>query len=402
MKGTFKKFAVGLAAAWAATLTLAQEPPPSKPAAPQTPIVTPPTDKPQPAPIDPARAPKIELSQTEWDFGAKWYGTDAKTDVTIKNVGKGPLTINNIRTSCGCTLATPKNGGSWQNKTLQVGESDIMSLSYNTKKHGAKVAQTITIESNDPSSPAIQFMVKGEIKTLCKLEPTDRITFGRLERDQNSEQTMTLTSNFDKPLKLTPKPLPETARFDVSIVELEPGKKWTLKVTTKPPLTLGTNQLDLAFETGVEEMPELTVPINAYVAPRITVMPQKIFTTTRMTTPFERLLRVTYPVAKPVNVLSVTTDNDKITAEILPKKDPAPNAPMGFAEVKVRLPAGSDLASGAKITITTDDPDPEYKTLVVEVVSRDTQAAAAPPGGAPAKPTAVPAGKPTASPTDKP
>ncbi len=407
MSRLFQNTIVGLAAAWAGTLVLAQEPPPSKPAQPQTPIVPAPVDRPPPAPVDPAKAPKIELSQNEWDFGTKWYGAEAKAEVTLKNVGKGPLTINNIRTSCGCTLATPKNGGAWQNKVLQPGESDIMALSYNTKKHATKVAQTITIETNDPSTPTLQFMVKGELKTLCKLEPTDRITFGRLERDQVSEQTMTLTSNYDKPLKLAPKALGDNARFDVNLVEQEPGKKWTLTVKTKPPMTLGSNQLDLTLETGIAEMPELSVPINAYVAPRVTVMPQKIFTSTRMTQPFERLLRVTYPIGKPVNIVGVTTSNEKVVAEVQPKKEPAANAVMGFAEIKIKLPAGSELTKGAKITITTDDPDPEYKTLVVEVVSRDETLAAPAAQGqpgvttpAPVKP--VPAPAPTASPSDKP
>lgn len=398
MNRAFRIAAFGIAAVWAGVAAFAQEPPPSKPAPQPQPPVAPHTAPPKATlpPVDPAHAPKIELSASEWDFGTKWYGAEAKTDVTIKNVGKGPLTIGNIRTSCGCTLAKPKSGGAWQNKVIEPGQSETMELSYNTKKHTTKVSQTVTIESNDPSSPTIQFMVKGELKTLCKMEPTDRITFGRLERDQVQEQTMTLTSNYDKPLKLTLKPLPDSAHFDVKISETEPGKAWKIQVTTKPPMTLGNNQLDLTFDTGAPEMPELSVPINAYVAPRVTVMPQKIFTSTRMTQPFERLVRVTYPVNKPVNIVSVKSDNDKVTAELQPKKDPPSGAVMGYAEIKVKLPPGSELANGAKLTITTDDPDPEYKTLTVEVVSRETVTRTTPTPAvqapSPSKPTAAPAG----------
>src|SRR6185295_5559470 len=69
-----------------------------------------PTDS-RPAPVAPSVAtadgPRVELSTRLWDFGKLWYGDPCTTDVLIKNVGKAPLTIVNVKSSCGCTAARP-------------------------------------------------------------------------------------------------------------------------------------------------------------------------------------------------------------------------------------------------------------------------------------------------------
>lgn len=402
---------MGVTLTWVGvSIAVAQEPPPSKPAG-QVPPGTPPTNvSPTPGPTAPAvqtqfkpgEAPKLGLGAKEWDFGTKWYGEKCETEVTIKNEGNFDLTISNIRTSCGCTLAKPKSGGQWNNKILKPGESDSMQLSYNTKKAATKVSQTVTIESNDPSTPSYQFMVKGEVKHLCKMEPGDRITFGRIERDQVASQGITLTSQTDKPIDLKLDPLPENAKFSAELKTDEAGKKWTLTVATKPPLDLGPNSLDIKLSTGNSEMPTITVPVNSYIAPRVSVSPAKVFVSSKITQPFQRVVRVSYPTNKPIKILSATPSTDKIKAEIVqPTAPPAATAQMAFTEIKLNLPAGAEVPPGAKVEITTDDPSPEYSKLIVEIVSRDTPASAVPAtptaGGTPAviKPgEPVPAAKP--------
>ena len=404
--------AMGATLAWVGvSIATAQEPPPSKPAG--APAGPPPTNVTQtpgvpgaPAgpPVQrefkPGEAPKLAVGAKDWDFGTKWYGEKCETEVSIKNEGNFDLTITNIRTSCGCTLAKPKSGGQWNNKILKPGESDMMQLSYNTKKAASKVSQTITIDSNDPSTPSYQFMVKGEVKHICKIEPGDRVTFGRIERDQAATQGVTLTSQTDKPIDLKLDPLPENAKFSAELKTDEPGKKWTLTVSTKPPLDLGPNSLDIKLQTGNPEMPTVTVPVNSYIAPRVSVSPAKVFVSSKITQPFQRVVRVSYPAGKPVKVLSATPSTDKIKAEIVqPTAPPVANAQMAFTEIKLNLPAGAEVPNGAKVEIATDDPSPEYAKLTVEIVSRDTSAQAIPAAPSGASGAQAPVGKvPTATP----
>jgi Protein of unknown function (DUF1573) len=326
---------------------------------------------------DPANPPKLALNINEWDFGSKWYGEKCEGELVIKNEGKGPLKIVNIRSSCGCTVAKPKSGGVWQNKVLNPGESDTASLSYSTKKAAAKVNQTITIETNDPERPSFAFQVKGEVKQLFACTPADRITFPRIEKDAKSSQTIEMTSNFDKPLNLKLKPLPENARYEVKLETVEEGKKYKLTAATKPPLDLGANQLNVELETGVEANPTMSIPISAYVAPRVQVSPPKLFVSPKVAQPFTKIIRVTYQPDKPVKVTSVKSSHESIKAEVTPPANPpAANQTIAYHEIKVSLPAGKDIPTdNPKITIETDDPSPDYQKFTVDVVVRDVASA---------------------------
>lgn len=338
--------------------------------------------------------PKLVLSQPEWDFGTKWHGEACEAEVTIKNEGKAPLTIVRIRTSCGCTLAKPKNGGAWENRVIEPGGSEIMSLNYNTKKAAQKVNQAVTIETNDPQSPAYQFQVKGEVKALFTFDRGDRIAFPRIERDEVATQTITMTSNVGEPVKLKLKPF-DDPKFSVELKEVEPGKVFTLSATTKPPLALNANNATVTLETGVAQSPELQIQVTAFVTPRVQVAPPKLMVSPKVTQPFQKNIRVTYKPDKPVKITNVTCTSDKVKCEVQPPAPIAGNIQTAYHDIKVTLPPGNELpAEGAKIEITTDDPSPEYQKLVVEIVVRDmTVKPPTPPAVKPGAPgPATPAG----------
>ncbi|MBI5865745.1 MAG: DUF1573 domain-containing protein [Planctomycetes bacterium] len=410
-----------------APLVGAQEPPPSKPAG-GPPIAAPPAAPVKPTPqFKPGEAPKLTTNVKEWDFGMKWYGEPCEGEITVKNEGNVDLTITSVKTSCGCTLARDKTGSVWNNKILKPGESDVMKLTYNTRKAAAKVSQNITVESNDPSSPTMMIPVKGEVRHICKMEPADRITFARVERDQVAEQGITLTSQTDKPIDLKLEPVLEGAKFTAALTTEEPGKKWKLTVTTKPPMNVGPNSAEIKLLTGNPEMPTMSVPVSLYVQPRVQVSPAKIFVTRTAQTAQQRIVNVQYPPNKPVKVLSVTSSSDKIKAEVSAPSTPAqPNALVAMTQIKVSLPPGPEIPSGAKLEITTDDPSPEYQKFSVDIVLREDIAQQKPggigpsvgPAGpipvkpaqpgtpaaptTPAKPGEKPAEKPAEKPVDKP
>ena len=47
--------------------------------------------------------PRVQVETETWDFGTLWQGMPAETRVKIQNVGDAPLTIDNVKSSCGCT-----------------------------------------------------------------------------------------------------------------------------------------------------------------------------------------------------------------------------------------------------------------------------------------------------------
>lgn len=318
-------------------------------------------------------APKLVLSMDEWDFGVKWFGEECEGEVTIRNEGDSPLTITNLRSSCGCTVARPKSGGVWNGKVLRPGESEVMALSYNTRKGVKKVSQSVTIQTNDPSRPTFQFMVKGEVKNVYEMSPSNRITFSRLERDTEMAQEMVLTNNMEEPVKLkvAPRATTDIVPFDIQLEEVKEGRNYKLIVKTRPPLNVGNNSTEIVLETGVEKIPTLTIPVTAYIQPRVSVNTQRLFVSPKLTTPIEKRIRVMYRSDKPLNITKIESSNPGIKAEVLPApSNPGPNAPMRYHEIKVTLPPGADFGDeDATITIMTDDPSPEYQKFEVEVTT---------------------------------
>ena len=314
-----------------------------------------------------AQPPHLQLSSEEWDFGMKWYGEPCATEITITNTGASPLKILKIRSSCGCTALKPKR------KELLPGESDTMSLTYNTKKNKEQVSQTVTLETNDPERPRVSIKVKGIVKKVYEAKPIDRITFGRISRDEVASQTVELRNNMENPVPLKLKQSDTALPFEVALVEVEAGKVYKLTVTTKPPLELGSNSANIELETGLEKFPSITIPASAYIAPQVFVRPSRLFVSPQITQSFQRTVRVHYQTATPVQIKEIKTiPADLIKIEMLPSTEPKnPQARTHYHEFRVTLPAGPELPEdGARIEIYTDNPSPDYKMLVVEVKLR--------------------------------
>jgi len=92
-------------------------------------------------------APQLHFSETQHDFGI--VKGDQVVDYTFKfkNTGKGVLKINNVSTSCGCTVALISS------KKLEPDQEGTLRVELDTKNREGKLNRNITIQSNDPSEP---------------------------------------------------------------------------------------------------------------------------------------------------------------------------------------------------------------------------------------------------------
>lgn len=348
---------IGLCAFWSAANLVAQDKQDAKPGA------TPAAKK--------GGAPKIKLSAAEWNFGVKWYGEPCAGEVSITNEGTAPLRINRMRTSCGCTVARPTSGGTWNGKVLQPGESDKIALTYNTRKGVKKVSQKVTIESNDPVQPRLQLSVAGEVKNVYDMKPASRVIFPRLERDSKTTQTIEMTNNMDKPVFLKLKPSKAKSPFDIKLEEVEAGQKYKLVVATLPPLKTGANNTKVEIATGVERIPTMSVNVSAYITARVSVSPPRLFVSPKLTKAYTKTIRVSYRADKPIKITKIESASDKVTAELLPPPANArPNATTKWHQIKVSLPPANELPEdGTTLTIYTDDPSPEYQKLTVDITT---------------------------------
>ncbi len=97
---------------------------------------------------------EIELKETSFDFGKIPQGKPVYHDFTITNIGKEPLVIVNVQTSCGCT--TPK----WSKEPVMPGKSTAVNVGYNAAAQGHfQKSITITYNKNETK----QLLISGTV-----------------------------------------------------------------------------------------------------------------------------------------------------------------------------------------------------------------------------------------------
>ncbi len=101
------------------------------------------------------KAAEITFSEAEHDFGNIEQESEATYAFVFKNTGKGTLLINNVQTSCGCTIPE------WTREPVEKKRSGVVKVHYNTSIVG-NFHKTITVYSNGINSP-VTLKIKGTV-----------------------------------------------------------------------------------------------------------------------------------------------------------------------------------------------------------------------------------------------
>lgn len=126
---------------------------------------------------DPA-APKIEISENSFAFGKIQPSDVAKHDFKIKNIGKNPLVISSLLTSCHCTTAILKVPGQtdtpiagmhgvqpWT-REITPDQEAVVGVIYEPSKMPVKglVNRIIYLKTNDPSNTDPKLEITAEVQ----------------------------------------------------------------------------------------------------------------------------------------------------------------------------------------------------------------------------------------------
>ena len=103
-------------------------------------------------------APKIQVDSETYDFGSVIAGTFVSHRFIITNVGNSPLTIKNVRTSCGCTVVD------LQKQVLAAGESEELQADLSTTGYHGRIEKRIYVESDDHSNALVTLRLTGVVK----------------------------------------------------------------------------------------------------------------------------------------------------------------------------------------------------------------------------------------------
>lgn len=88
---------------------------------------------------------QMEFVESEYNFGDLYQGEKAEHTFTFKNIGKSPLIINNVLTTCGCTV--PK----WPENPILPGKKGEIIVAFDSSSKIGRQNKVITIRSNAKS-----------------------------------------------------------------------------------------------------------------------------------------------------------------------------------------------------------------------------------------------------------
>ncbi|MBK7867459.1 MAG: DUF1573 domain-containing protein [Ignavibacteriales bacterium] len=100
---------------------------------------------------------KIKFEKSQHDFGIIKEGIVVDHIFKFVNIGKMDLEIRDIRTSCGCTAASPSK------KVFKPGESGELKVSFDSKNRSGRTSRTITLITNDEVEEYYTLTVYAEI-----------------------------------------------------------------------------------------------------------------------------------------------------------------------------------------------------------------------------------------------
>ena len=98
---------------------------------------------------------KMNFIKTEHNFKNIIRNKEVSTFFIYENKGNNPLKINNISSTCGCTIPI------WSRKVLAPGQKDSILVKYDSKTLGY-FSKSIYVVSNSENSPDILY-IKGEV-----------------------------------------------------------------------------------------------------------------------------------------------------------------------------------------------------------------------------------------------
>ena len=205
-------------------------------------------------------APRAAVDQPVFDFGTVAQGKKVDHSFTIKNSGDAILTIGQVSTSCGCTVAEVSS------RSIPPGKSSNIKASFDSTNFSGSISKTIFIHTNDPKTPIYNLTIKGKLFEQIEITPK-QLNLGEIKVGSKKETVIRIENKGTKPLTVISA---KTAMPQVAVKilkkKLKTGESGTISVTVTP--RAGDRFLAgyLTIVTSSPEKPEITIPVYASAA----------------------------------------------------------------------------------------------------------------------------------------
>lgn len=219
-----------------------------------------------------AEGPMIVSMPTALDFGTMEQHQIKKDTLILRNAGDAHLTITEIKTTCGCTVADPEK------KELAPGETTQVNISFDSKKFEGKLIKFIKVFSNDPINPVLDIALKVTVHVPIVITPGHRSCgFGSITPGEKPIQRINLHSMDVADLDVAATEYNRDL-FEITINEdygsTDADIELLFGIVDNPPV--GSFRDIVRFSTNVPDQPTFDIELFVTVVDLISIRPDVV------------------------------------------------------------------------------------------------------------------------------
>ena len=252
------------------------------------------------------KQPRIFCEEPTFDFGSRDASETVDHTFVLKNTGTADLEIKRVQAACGCTTAEVEK------KIVPPGESSRISAKLSLAGRGGELHKPILIESNDPSTPALQLVMKGVVGADFEITPSTLVL------RKVSPEAPSTASVIVKSLK--------NEKFEIIGAKSESGKlivRWDefpnenafqLTANFEEQFQPGQYGDKIIVETNHPTKKQLEVGVIVIVPAPIVVAPMKIVLDSQSQVPVSRTILLKNPSKESLAIDKIETHDLSITS----------------------------------------------------------------------------------------
>lgn len=223
------------------------------------------------------KAPHLTIVEPVKDFGVVAKGDKLDWAFLVKNTGNTDLQIISAKPGCGCTVAD-------YDKVIKAGETGKVTAHVDTTNFAGPIAKSVTVETNDPSTPTSQLTIHAVVKPYVEAYPAGFVRYNMLQGDTET-QSVTFYSEEDDPFEIAKVEVPgDWVKATVTKIDKDaekvanvgrPGQaQYRLDVTVGgPDAKIGPLADKIHVITNSKHQPDYYVSLSGVIRPTIRVEP---------------------------------------------------------------------------------------------------------------------------------
>jgi hypothetical protein len=197
------------------------------------------------------------------DFGNLVQGESRDHTFEVSNEGEGDLVVSDIRSTCGCTVATSMvqdDAGEWvayqKGAPIAPGKKLRVPTTLNTKDKQGRMNTAVNLMSNDPRQ-IVSLRLTAEITPVVAVEPM-HVNLMEMMTNETREAVINVSSTVVDAFALSLQEDILGEGISVELVPIDPGpdgrsNKWEVHATVGPNVPEGTRNFPLRLVTDVEK-----------------------------------------------------------------------------------------------------------------------------------------------------